>query len=65
MRCQGYKYGTFCKKTTKNTDAPNWERQLCYNCDNMINPELYKDKQKHGVGGTWMKTPDCSSMITQ
>lgn len=54
-----------CGDTCKAPVAPNWKLwQLCYKCAIELHPEYYKDKKKHGVGGTWMRDPTGIPMTT-
>lgn len=51
MRCKGG-----CKKVSRTPNAINWVKwQMCYHCAYKNHPEYYKDKRRHGTGGTYLK----------
>jgi len=65
VRCLGHRIGTDCSKTSSSPTGVNWSLwQLCYRCAQMLHPEYYLGKIRHGTGGKYLGDPICVSMVT-
>ena len=53
-----------CGSSCRTPKAPNWKLwQLCYKCALVLHPDYYKDKHRHGTGGTWLNDLAYEPMI--